>query len=122
MPGTGKGAGLALQIGEDAIAPFAMKAFELPAKISFVVHDVLPLIVAAGSVLFESRRQTIPCVLLAETLTKLVFKPLPGAGRLRRSRRRRFGAHVRKHDEIGRRIGDLGVAFLFHGGVLRRRT
>ena len=35
----------------------------------------------------ESRRQTIPCVLLAETLTELVFEPLPRAGCLRRSRR-----------------------------------
>ena len=50
MPGTGKGAGLALEIGKYAIASFAMKTFKLPAKISLVVHDVLPLIVAAGSV------------------------------------------------------------------------
>ena len=50
VPGAGERARLALQIGEYAIASFAMETFELPAKISLVVHDVLPLIVAAGSV------------------------------------------------------------------------
>ena len=49
MRGAGEGARLALQIGEHAIPSFAMKAFELPAEISFVVHDVLLLIVAAGA-------------------------------------------------------------------------
>ena len=82
--GTGKGARLALQVGEYAIASLAVKAFELPAEISFVVHDVLPLTVAAGSVpiLRAVARSSNPCMLLVESLPKLVFKPLPCADRL----------------------------------------
>ena len=48
--GAREGARLALEIGEHAIASFAMQAIELAAEIGFVVHDVLPLTVAGGSV------------------------------------------------------------------------
>lgn len=49
MLGAGKCACPAFKIGEHAVAALAMKTFELPTKIGFVVHDVLPLIVASGS-------------------------------------------------------------------------
>src|SRR5262249_9376761 len=49
MPGAREGTGLALQIGKDAIASFMMETFKLPAEMGFVVHDILPLTVAAGS-------------------------------------------------------------------------
>ncbi len=49
MFGAREGTCLALEIGKYAIAPFAMEPFKLPAEIGFVIHDVLPLIVAAGS-------------------------------------------------------------------------
>jgi hypothetical protein len=48
MFGAGKGTGLALQIGKDAILPFALKAFEMPTKISFVVYDVVSPSLSAG--------------------------------------------------------------------------
>jgi hypothetical protein len=46
MPSTGKRASLALQIDEQAIASLATKTLKLTAKMSFVVHGVLPLTVA----------------------------------------------------------------------------
>lgn len=61
--GARKRTGLALQIGEHPIAPFAVKAFDLAAEIGFVIHGVLPLIVAAGSapMLSAGARSLVAC-------------------------------------------------------------
>jgi hypothetical protein len=49
VPGTREGARLTLQICKYAIPALATKAFQLPAEMSLVVHDVLLLSVATGA-------------------------------------------------------------------------